>query len=375
MQNYIKLSRSELFDAVWKTPLVRLAEQYGFSNVALKKKCVKYEIPTPPRGYWAKKAAGYKVKTPTLAIGEYNPEIKIRIHWTKKIREKEERKIIPDKLNKPSKIILETKKTYKDTYHLKGNYLHSVWKYNGLRLKVSPKSLLWALSVYDAVLKELEKAGYRLDFAGNSFVVIKQNIQISMYIYEKSKTLKIAKGNKKYKLTGLLALKFSGRFSVEGAISESKKHGFKNRLSDIVNYIEAAVSKSRKKERAFRLKRLRDHKQKQLKLQVNTRKCLFLSLKNIEKGEFDSLLNNATMHNNCNIVREYLEAMKWQWRKESSDFTKEQKNKLKEARILIDRYDPLVAEYKNLQDLHIDNVMMNKPWCKIQRIIDDWLEI
>ena len=113
MQDCIKLSRSELFDTVWETPLLRLAKQYGISNVAIKKKCVKYDIPTPPRGYWAKKAAGHKVKTPRLAVGEYNPEIKIRPYRTKKISKKtEEKKIIPDRLNKPSKIISEAKKTY-----------------------------------------------------------------------------------------------------------------------------------------------------------------------------------------------------------------------------------------------------------------------
>ncbi len=372
MQNYIRLSRVELFDAVWKTPLVKLAEQYGISNVAIKKKCVKYEIPTPPRGYWAKRVAGHKIKTPTLTIEDYNPEIKILLNSTKKVTENKERKIIPDKLNKPLKVILETKKAYKDTYNLNGNYLHLIWK-DGLRLKVSPRALLWALSVYDSILKELERAGYKLDFSGDRFEVFKRNIKISMYIYEKSKNVNVDKGNKKYELTGLLALKLSGHFAVEGVISESKKHGFKDRLSDIVNYIETVVSKSHAEERSFRLSRLKNYKQKQLKVLSETRQSLFSSLKKVEKEKFYSLLNDATMHNNCNIVRQYLEAMECKWRKESSNLSKEQKDKLKEARIIIDRYDPLITEYKNLQDLHINNNMMNRPWNEIQKIIDGWL--
>ena len=74
-------------------------------------------------------------------------------------------------------------------------------------------------------------------------------------------------------------------------------------------------------------------------------------------------------------MREYLKAMECKWRKEFNNFTKEQKNKLKEARILIDRYDPLVAEYKNLQDLHINNDMLYKPWSEIQKNIDEWLKV
>ena len=374
MQNYIRLSRSKLFDAVWKTPLVKLAEQYGISNVTIKKKCVKYEIPTPSRGYWAKKLAGHKVKIPTLAIEDYNPEIKIRLNLTKKVTENNEPKIIPDKLNKPLKVILETKKAYKDTYNLSGNYLQLLWK-EGLRLKVSPRSLLWALSVYDAVLKELKKADYKLDSFEGKFEISKRNVNLSIYIYEKSKIVRIDKENKKYELTDLLALKVSGSFGVEGVISESKKHGFKNRLSDIVNHIETVVHKSHAEERNFRLNRLKNYKQKQLKILSETRQSLFSSLKKVEKEKFDSLLSDATMHNNCNIVRQYLEAMECKWRKESSNLSKEQKDELKEARTLINRYDPLIDEYRNLQNLHIDNDMMNRPWREIQKIIDGWLKV
>ena len=368
------MTRKELFDAVWKTPLVKLAEQYGISNVAIKKKCVKYEISTPPRGYWAKKLAGQEVEIPTLTIKDYNPEIKIRLNLTKKVTESKEQKIIPDKLNKPLKVILETKKAYKETYNMNGNYLHLIWK-DGLRLKVSPRSLLWALSVYDAVLKELEKTGYKLNSSESRFEISKRNVNISLYIYEKCKSVKVDKENKKYELTGLLALKVSGSFGVEGVISESKKHGFKNRLSDIVNYIETVVSKSHAEERTFRLNRLKNYKQKQLKILSETRQSLFLSLKKVEKEKFDSLLNDATIHNNCNIIRQYLETMECKWRKKSSNLSKEQKDKLREARILIDRYDPLIAEYRNLQDLNIDNDMLHKPWSHIQKVIDQWLEV
>jgi hypothetical protein len=35
-----------------------LSGRFGISDVALKKTCVRAEIPTPDRGYWAKKEAG-----------------------------------------------------------------------------------------------------------------------------------------------------------------------------------------------------------------------------------------------------------------------------------------------------------------------------
>jgi hypothetical protein len=59
-----RLSRKELYDLVWSEPLKTLCSRFGISDVALKKTCACSEIPTPERGYWAKKDAG----KPTLQI-------------------------------------------------------------------------------------------------------------------------------------------------------------------------------------------------------------------------------------------------------------------------------------------------------------------
>ena len=56
------LTRQELYDLVWSTPLTKLANDFGLSDVGLAKICERHRVPTPPRGYWAKKEAGKKVK-------------------------------------------------------------------------------------------------------------------------------------------------------------------------------------------------------------------------------------------------------------------------------------------------------------------------
>lgn len=52
------LTRQELYAAVWSTPMIRLAEQYGISGNGLAKICDRAGIPCPPRGYWAQLAVG-----------------------------------------------------------------------------------------------------------------------------------------------------------------------------------------------------------------------------------------------------------------------------------------------------------------------------
>lgn len=58
--------RQKLFDEVWTTPVTKLAQAYGLSDVGLRKICVSLDVPLPPRGYWAKLAAGKKVPKPPL---------------------------------------------------------------------------------------------------------------------------------------------------------------------------------------------------------------------------------------------------------------------------------------------------------------------
>lgn len=59
-------TRQHLYDRVWQEPVDRVARELGISNVGLGKLCRRHDIPAPPRGSWARKAAGYAVKQPPL---------------------------------------------------------------------------------------------------------------------------------------------------------------------------------------------------------------------------------------------------------------------------------------------------------------------
>ena len=58
--------REKLFDEVWTTPVTELAKGYGLSDVGLRKICLALDVPLPPRGYWAKIAAGNTFPKPAL---------------------------------------------------------------------------------------------------------------------------------------------------------------------------------------------------------------------------------------------------------------------------------------------------------------------
>jgi len=62
----IQLSRADLYEHVWTTPMCRLAREFGLSDVGLSKLCHRHEIPTPPRGYWVQKDHGKAGLRPPL---------------------------------------------------------------------------------------------------------------------------------------------------------------------------------------------------------------------------------------------------------------------------------------------------------------------
>lgn len=72
------LTRQELHALVWERPITKLAAEYGLSDVALHKICRKFRVPTPPVGFWAKKAHGKPVKITPLPDPEDCAEILVR---------------------------------------------------------------------------------------------------------------------------------------------------------------------------------------------------------------------------------------------------------------------------------------------------------
>ena len=70
-------TRQELFDLVWEVPMVHLGSQLGLSDVGLRKICVKYGIPLPPRGYWMRKQMGKADERPQLTQLQFNPVIEL----------------------------------------------------------------------------------------------------------------------------------------------------------------------------------------------------------------------------------------------------------------------------------------------------------
>ncbi len=72
-------TREEFYELVWSKPMTHLAKEFAISNVALHKICKKHNIPNPPLGWWAKKAAGKSVAQAPLEKSSLDHSSKIII--------------------------------------------------------------------------------------------------------------------------------------------------------------------------------------------------------------------------------------------------------------------------------------------------------
>ncbi len=77
----IRLTRAELYEKVWATPVRTLAKEFGMSDVGLAKICRKHDVPVPPLGYWRKTETGHEAVRPPLppaGNGAENVDIYVR---------------------------------------------------------------------------------------------------------------------------------------------------------------------------------------------------------------------------------------------------------------------------------------------------------
>lgn len=65
--------RDVLYREVWAKPIRTVAKRYDISDVGLRKICVNLGVPVPPKGHWAKLAAGKKVPTVPLPSNHDGP--------------------------------------------------------------------------------------------------------------------------------------------------------------------------------------------------------------------------------------------------------------------------------------------------------------
>jgi len=165
-----KLTREELFDLVWTTPMSKLAARFGVSDVALAKVCVKLDIPRPSRGYWQQRAVGDDGERPLLPDAEPGAELE----W---VRDGSEPRRQPMLARSPRRATDRSEKHpllfgarghfdhARPRYDTDRNHYVRPWTHNLVDVFVSPDTLGRALKVANALFQALEDRGQQVVLA------------------------------------------------------------------------------------------------------------------------------------------------------------------------------------------------------------------
>lgn len=183
MPDKIRITRKDLYEEVWSEPMIKLSKRYGLSDVGLRKRCKKLDIPVPALGYWRKKEVGKAEPSPPLPSFDRDETIEFHVkvekaerqpldaeHYTQaeaKIafeREDNNRIHVPSTLRSPHPYVTKTKEVFENTEPSSYSRDKGLLSAHGekLDISVSRNSLQRALRIMNTLIKALEARGFKV---------------------------------------------------------------------------------------------------------------------------------------------------------------------------------------------------------------------
>lgn len=174
----IAVSRRQLYEEVWSTPMSQLCKKYGLSDVGMAKVCRKHDIPRPPRGYWAQRQCGQTPARAPLPNPDRDCEIRFSEPSLSQIAllrtGNESERLIANEKQDEMRIrvaatlhgcheLISRAKQVLQTAEVDQHGLIVPPKDGGLCLCVSKASLRRALLILDALLKALDQRGWPVE--------------------------------------------------------------------------------------------------------------------------------------------------------------------------------------------------------------------
>lgn len=338
-------TREELFELVWSEPITALASRFKLSDVGFAKACKRADISRPPRGHWAKLAAGKKVSQAMLSVRGPGMSNEVRIGQKNLYHNSySEKEILEIDLQAPIfedtiEIVSErvralippvTIPRFPERAHIKIRKFLDADDERRKKQQSSSYSFSWDAPLFDdafekrrlrvlnAVLTALEKAGMRPTISGRdarSLDVAINDTHVQFSLDAATQKEKSFHGGSVWTRGTSKSLRLqilSGGWSSNARIiwEDQEKNKLENHLTDIV--VELIISGER------RLRAIQQHQyewmvERKIKLVEEIKKRKEEAEKKererliaLEQARIDRLLGDATAFRQANDIRSFI---------------------------------------------------------------------
>lgn len=166
------ITREDLYERVWATPISHLAEELGVNHYLLARVCEALNVPRPPAGYWQKKAVGKEEPRPDLPAALPGDQVR----WArgtplsepppKRVYRRMERKAA-DRPHRPTRhpMLIGVDESFRKSRSDEKNEFLRPYKHLLPDIVASADHLSAALDIANQIYNALDQKGHRVMFA------------------------------------------------------------------------------------------------------------------------------------------------------------------------------------------------------------------
>jgi hypothetical protein len=360
----ITLTRKELYNLVWSTPMTSISKKYEISSGRLKSICKKVNVPIPENGYWQKLQYKKPVtikelpdeilsnKEVVLNVINKNVEIRsseilIRNRLIKEIEDNHDLPIqVPLKLTNPDRLIVEAKDTLTVEKRDNRGYYGLISTKSGLvRMTVAYESIGRALRFMDALIKLLRARGHDLIINQGTTYAVVFGEEIVICLQEKLRieytVNKYNWRNREYHPSGILIFRMWKHFWWHQKVCMDGKQLIEFQLPKILANLELYAKKEIEEQGKSELERIKREEEQKLLLEKQLIEKEIRKRKKKELRAFKELFVQANRFHQANILRYYLQTVEAN-AIESGVISDEMQSWLVWARQKVEWFDPLI---------------------------------
>jgi len=329
----IRFERKQLYEQVWAKPMTILAQEYGLSDVGLRKICKRLHIPLPPQGYHLRKYKEQKPPLPPIKDGVtehvthlYEPEQRSVLELPQPVEvpeisfeeQAENRIVVPDMLTSPHPLVADARSMLKKGTPDNYGRVSTHWQ-RGNDISVFPDSINRALRIMNVLFKALTKRGYPVstDEKKRATEVKVMDELIGIRLEERSRQVRHIptpaelKEEKQrsyrnyptfdYFATGEFALIITGAYQNEKVCKDDKK----GKVEEKLNHFIIALIK-----RALQMKdeRIRRDREEQVRREREKRRWELDALIRKEKERVEVLMKQSEAWHESQKLRAFIHA-------------------------------------------------------------------